>query len=369
MSYGLKFDGQNDYTTADPWNPTALGFSFGVEFIAGDLTQNILDGTYNKGIYIRVASNTLYMWYNGSPMYAGAPSKVFVSGTTYKLEGFVYANGSAAIFIDDVEVASVTSGMSLGSASTALTIGKTTFAPNNYSDFTVLSAWVTDDTTPSNSRYYDPTASSHAAGATALVDTIGGKDSTGVNMPTDGSAWVNLGGGASNLTIDISEQLPLIADSVTSDVSANITLSISEQLPSAIDSVTGYIDTSNTGTIFELMPSATDSMSATINVSNSINASVIEAMPTLSDTLSLSIESNFNASIVESMPSAFDIFSANIKATITADINESLPMMIDDIIAYTPIKITINTKRLARVRNAIKTTRIRSKTTTTFKVR
>lgn len=48
-------------------------------------------------------------------------------------------------------------------------------------------------------RNWDASASSHAAGTplipVCLTDTIGGNNATGVNMPTDGSAWVDLGGG------------------------------------------------------------------------------------------------------------------------------------------------------------------------------
>lgn len=47
----------------------------------------------------------------------------------------------------------------------------------------------------------DATASSHAAGTPVLTDTIGGNNATGVNMPTDGSAWVDLGGGGITVTV------------------------------------------------------------------------------------------------------------------------------------------------------------------------
>ena len=49
---------------------------------------------------------------------------------------------------------------------------------------------------------WDATASSHASGTPILTDTIGFNNATGVNMPTDGSAWVDLGGGGSALTAD-----------------------------------------------------------------------------------------------------------------------------------------------------------------------
>jgi len=50
---------------------------------------------------------------------------------------------------------------------------------------------------------WDATASDHSAGSQPiLTDTIGGNDATGVNFPTDGSAWVDLGGGGYTLAID-----------------------------------------------------------------------------------------------------------------------------------------------------------------------
>tara|TARA_R110002049_G_scaffold225946_4_gene397899 strand:+ start:48 stop:1442 length:1395 start_codon:yes stop_codon:yes gene_type:complete len=41
-----------------------------------------------------------------------------------------------------------------------------------------------------------------------LVDTIGNNNATGVNFPTDGSAWVDLGGGTVDLIFSDSEQKP-----------------------------------------------------------------------------------------------------------------------------------------------------------------
>lgn len=47
---------------------------------------------------------------------------------------------------------------------------------------------------------WDATTSSHAAGTPILSDIVSGNDATGVNMPTDGSAWVDLGGGSISVT-------------------------------------------------------------------------------------------------------------------------------------------------------------------------
>mgnify|MGYP003634382796 CR=1 FL=1 len=61
---------------------------------------------------------------------------------------------------------------------------------------------------------WDATASSHTAGTPILTDTISAVNATGVNMPTDGSAWVDLGGGGISLTVDSLSQLQAI-DQVT----------------------------------------------------------------------------------------------------------------------------------------------------------
>jgi len=56
--------------------------------------------------------------------------------------------------------------------------------------------------TSANIANWDATASSHAAGTPILTDTVGGNDATGINMPTDGSAWIDLGGGGLTVTAE-----------------------------------------------------------------------------------------------------------------------------------------------------------------------
>lgn len=59
-----------------------------------------------------------------------------------------------------------------------------------------------------------------------FYDQIGSTDAIGVNFPTDGSAWVDLGGGTPSLTLDI----PLVDNSGNSNVFTPIVL-----VPSIID--------------------------------------------------------------------------------------------------------------------------------------
>ncbi len=101
----------------------------------------------------------------------------------------------------------------------------------------------------------DATASDHSAGSQpVLTDTISGNNATGVNFPTDGSAWVDLGGGGATITADIattakkptvlassSATLPQ-PDSVVSITAKKPTVSIASSAevpqPSAVVSIT-----------------------------------------------------------------------------------------------------------------------------------
>ena len=82
---------------------------------------------------------------------------------------------------------------------------------------------------------WDATASSHAAGTPILTDTVGGNDATGVNMPTDGSAWIDLGGGGGGLT--------LVVSSIASGESfglPDVILNTAYLLPSAITTAESF---------------------------------------------------------------------------------------------------------------------------------
>lgn len=69
---------------------------------------------------------------------------------------------------------------------------------------------------------WDATLSDHSAGTVVLTDFgTAGNDATGVTMPTDGSAWINLGGAtSSDLTTTISTE----ADIVTGGSTITLTL-------------------------------------------------------------------------------------------------------------------------------------------------
>jgi len=93
-----------------------------------------------------------------------------------------------------------------------------------------------------NNRGWDATTSNHGAGTPVLVDTIGGNDATGVNMPTDGSAWIDLGGGS---VIDVTTTLGAISYT-SSDASVSVTGSVD------VGATLGGIDYSSSSAIISL---------------------------------------------------------------------------------------------------------------------
>lgn len=91
---------------------------------------------------------------------------------------------------------------------------------------------------------WDATASVNGAsppiGTPILIDTIGGNNSTGVNMPTDGSAWIDLGGGGITVTVQDLTQSQTI-DSVTLTQSHVLTLNELNQVQTIDNIVLGEL--------------------------------------------------------------------------------------------------------------------------------
>ena len=188
MAWALQFDGVNDYAT------------FASVSIAGDFT---VSGRFKT-----------------PPVLATQ----ILLGNTSSNNGFIalFSNGTFEVQIDGTALSPRVSGLvsdtfydfTLTRAGTSISFEVSTLTTQNYSNNDVLAfnsvgrfssglyfggqvenITITDPLSSVNDRNWDATASSHAAGTPILTDTIGGNNATGVNMPTDGSAWVDLGGG------------------------------------------------------------------------------------------------------------------------------------------------------------------------------
>jgi len=201
MAWALQFDGVNDYATLDSTVSFANTGEYLIEIkIKIDATpvnsiNSVLWFDLSNYFYYRT-SNELFFWQFGG-------SNRSVSALTGDVLGkvvTVYLKQDAA-GAKSIEV--------VGGNTSAEFTSLRTFDFNQFVrdgnwelDGGILEVIIYSDlarTTIIN--HWDATSSSHAAGTPVLVDTISGNDATGVNMPTDGSAWVDLGGGGISIPV------------------------------------------------------------------------------------------------------------------------------------------------------------------------
>lgn len=188
MAWVLKFDGVNDY--AQITTPIMLSGDFDLEVkfkvYAGAGSTSVVLSTQSDGAqWIGRWSTTRHLaFWNGQINFVEG----FQVDTDYTYR-LVRTGSSVDWYINGVLESTFTNG-------TVLTIpafGKLGGASNNlfgqieYMTITGLSN-------------YDATNSSHAPGTPVLTDFVSGNNATGVNMPTDGSAWEDLGGGGLLIT-------------------------------------------------------------------------------------------------------------------------------------------------------------------------
>ena len=203
---------------------------------------------------------------------------------------------------------------------------------------------------------HDATASSHATGTPILSDISGsGLDVTGANMPTDGSAWIDLGGG---ITATVNETGPSFTESINTNLSVNITGNIAESGPSFTESVSATLSALTIqAVITESGPSFNESISANVTTSLTINASIAETGPSFTESISANLDTNLSATINELGPSFTESINVSTTTKISATITEFGPSFSENIAASIPIKVSLNPRNSVKVKrksNAVK---------------
>jgi hypothetical protein len=178
MAWALQFDGVNDYVTIPLFDiPSGATLTYTYIPNHGGANEYLLDTTSGTRPYVFVGGGNIS--FNSSAISVTLDGSSISSGSTAPV------NGSQHVLVLTFLVSTKIS--SIGA--------RFNFA--NPADMQLLSLSVN---TGADTLYLDATASSHASGTPVLTDTIGANNATGVNMPTDGSAWVDLGGGGISLT-------------------------------------------------------------------------------------------------------------------------------------------------------------------------
>ena len=208
MVWVLQFKGVNDSATAplvatSPYTPDGFEFKFKIMF--NDFAPN------NFRLAVELGKN-------GAGFGVGLrPDGQF----RVRIRNGEFTVGAGALGVEYEFIFTQASGG--GTRAVDVTVNGTPLISNNVSNTTYDNTWLLigadnrggnteidfyyaswqDLTTPANNALWDATASSHTAGTPILTDTIGGNNATGVNMPTDGSAWIDLGGTTPPTAIDL----------------------------------------------------------------------------------------------------------------------------------------------------------------------
>ena len=212
MTWALQFDGVNDYLalgtgTYMHQRLDAGDWAYSIDAIIPSTTNDLLllgRASVAAG-YLAIKNNQIKLRYqtSSSSDVTIATTHVF-DGSRITLDIYREAGGVHKVAVDGVVVGSTTSA-NVGAEGSAITsqIGKRSSTVNTVA-FQLISLQFKNGVAGSVVYDWDAEASSHAPGAQPiLTETVTANDATGVNFPTDGSAWVDLGGGgASTLVAD-----------------------------------------------------------------------------------------------------------------------------------------------------------------------
>ncbi len=322
MAWALQFDGVDDYISLPITN---MGANAILELKFSDYVNNPSRMSYlfwwvSYGFRIRVTSSGVFQLYDNSHYTAYLDGEEVVSNVTLMPQDSGVIHTLRLEFVSDRKIRDI-------------------MADNNGNDTAKIKL---HSLSVSGLFDLDATASDHSAGGQpVLKDTVGGNNATGVNFPTDGSAWVDLGGGGATITADIattakkptvlassSATLPQ-PDSVVSITTKKPTVSIASSAevpqPSAVVSITAKkpsVQASSSATLPQPQASASvTAKKATVSVISS--ASLPQPTAVVSTTAKKpSVSVSGSASL--SQANAVVSITAK-KPTVQADSSATLP--------------------------------------------
>tara|TARA_R110000772_G_scaffold24212_3_gene64125 strand:- start:1300 stop:2391 length:1092 start_codon:yes stop_codon:yes gene_type:complete len=224
MAWALQLDGVNDFlkSAVAISNPVPVGESLifnGLWENTGGALQMPVD-IYSGGSNDYVAllpSGQIRSRFSGNTLTSG---DAVIDGAAFKLE-IVRTISEYSVYLDDVF-----------QYSHSIVADLNDFT--GFSDGFAFKGQIRDCAVGSVA-FFDATASSHAAGTPILTDTIGGNNATGVNMPTDGSAWVDLGGSGISITTDFDVRYSIESSLVSVTTDFDIRYSMLNELTTDFD--------------------------------------------------------------------------------------------------------------------------------------
>lgn len=346
--WAAVLDGVNDRATF-PSVTTSNNIDIEVVITFNSLNGGSIIGDSGVANFFRYNAGTLRFRCNG--FLGNNMSFTPVIGQKYTLRAELRPTG-AELFVDGSSIGSGGGGTPTSFVMNTIGFFNSTF----YLGCTIERLTVTDNVTSANSidLYNDVIAGSSVNWPD---QTPNNRDATLINTPTDGSQWLEVGGGVS---VDITETGPSFTESISANLSPNIIVSISESGPSFTEFINANLSSLTIqSSIVESGPSFVEQSSLTVTPSLNINASISESGPSFLETSAVDLSKNISIAITENGPSFIENINTSIKKDITSTITEFGPSFNENITVKIPIKITLNPKNVVRVKRKSNTVKIK----------
>ena len=346
MAWVLKFDGGNDYALADFAESMSQSFTIKIRFRSSDLTTDARLFALTRGAsrpLVAIGTGTsaatrdnirFFFATDGnveeiSYITTDAEAAPFGDNLFHELEVF-FDNGALSIVLDGGSSVSIGSYTPADYTVEQISLGAIyRTSPSAFLECDIEYVQVSGDI----DYDWDATASSHAAGTPRLLNTLDGSgltDAFTFFMPTDGSAWEDLGGGGVSITpntinsasvsnnpaITFNSVVSLTPNAIDSLSVANNPLiqfnSIVNISPATIDSASISNDPIlSFSAVLNITPQAINSASAANNPSILFN-SVLSLAPSTIDSLSVSNDPVIEfKSVINILPQAIDSLSVS----------------------------------------------------------
>ena len=326
MAWALQFDGVNDYCTIAPTSIPA-GEDGSIRFIFKLATsaqfRNVFGNVSNNSSIYRVANTLSDMLIK--PESATTHTLTYTTSLTVGV-WYDYTLTKTSGVWDVVDTGTGLSVLTAPSSvdDTELKIEQlfTRRAGQEFFDGDVQLLHIDCNTTTANNRNWDATASSHASGTPVLTDTIGANNATGVNMPTDGSAWVNLGGSGTSGAITQTAQS--FTQSLSGSVINSYTGTITQNTQSFTQSASGSITSEPiTGVINQTVTAFTQSALGDV-VSSGISGAINQTTSAFTQSATGSAVLNISGVISQTVSAFTQSLSGTVAEQISGTINQTV---------------------------------------------
>lgn len=314
MAWGLTLGGARSLSIDTPFYlPTNCDLEIDMAWNAISSNYEMIFGTWGTGFSddqfyfgkYNAPNGTYTLYKRGGAVRTNSSASEMVVGT-YAVLTLKRRGDNLSVLKDGVEIcASIT--FSAGILDNALI---KTFCAGNESGFnanvSVKSATLKNIDTATTTNLWDASTSDHSNTGIQpeLLDTVGSNNATGVGFPTDGSAWIDLGGNLSSIILSSIIAKQITQASTTALTQAhNLSVTVARQVASAL--TTSLISSNNLDSVISVQANISVQRHLIQNhivfsaISAQINQALINELTQQNGLLSSVVNQSNKASIAE----------------------------------------------------------------------